>query len=139
MTYLIFLFINFFSLSPATEKVDLKVIVTNIKTHKGAIQIGIFNNSKSFLKEGKEYKGLTKTVKDDTVIFTFKDLDKGDYAVSLFHDVNSDQKCNLNFIGIPVEPYGFSKNFKPKLSKPSFNDCKITVNANSTTTIKLID
>ena len=139
MTYLMFLFINFFNLFNATEKVDLKIVVTNIKTQKGAIEIGIFNTSNGFLKKGQAYKTDRKSVSNDTVVFILKDLPKGDYAISLFHDVNSNKKCDLNFIGIPLEPYGFSKNVRPKLSKPSFEDCKLLLNANTTTTIKLID
>ena len=38
-----------------TETFDLKVTVTNIHTLKGTIEIGVFNNSKYFLQEGKEY------------------------------------------------------------------------------------
>ena len=139
MTYLMFLFINFFNLFNATEKVDLKIVITNIKTQKGSIEIGIFNKSNGFLKKGQAYKTDQKWVSNDTVVFILKDLPKGDYAISLFHDVNSNRKCDLNFIGIPLEPYGFSKNVRPKLAKPSFEDCKLLLNANTTTTIKLID
>jgi len=71
-------------------------------------------------------------------IYTFKDLPDGEYAVAIFHDKNSDKICNTNFLGIPKEGYGFSKNFKPRLSSPSFNDCKIDLNSNMSITIKLI-
>ncbi len=139
MTYLMFILINVFSFFNTADKVELKITVTNIKAQKGTVEIGVFNNSKSFLKKGEAYKSYVKAVTNDSVVFMLKDLPKGDYAVSLFHDVNGDKKCNFNFIGIPLEPYGFSNNIKPKLSKPSFNDCKLVLKANTTTTIKLID
>ncbi len=138
MNYLLLLFISLFSFPHTAEKFDLKVTVTNVKSLKGNVEIGIFNNSKNFLIEGKAYRTASKVVTGDKVVFIFKDLVKDDYAVSLFHDVNADKKCNLNFLGIPKEPYGFSQNFKPKLSKPSFNDCKVEVNGDKSITIKLL-
>ena len=89
--------------------------------------------------KGKEYRTGSKVVTNDTIVFVLKDLTQDDYAISLYQDINSDKKCNLNFIGIPVEPYGFSNNFKPKFSKPSFNDCKIEMNNNKSIMIKLLD
>ena len=119
--------------------VDLKILVTNINTQKGSIHIGVFNNPKTFLRKGKEYKTFSKKVTNDTVIFILNGLTKADYAISIYHDINSDNECNLNFIGIPLEPYGFSKNYKPKFSKPSFENCKVNVQKNMSTTIELID
>jgi len=65
------------------------------------------------------------------------DLPKGDYAISMYHDKNADGKCNLNFLGVPTEPYGFSNNFRPKFSAPTFTDCQFNLNTNETLKIKL--
>lgn len=139
MNYLLILFITLFNTTQNTEKFDLKVTVTNVKAKKGNIEIGLFNDQKTFLIKGKEYKNSSKAVTDDTVVFIFKDLPKDDYAVSIYHDINSDKECNLNFLGIPKEPYGFSQNFKPKFSKPTFEECKIELNQNQSIMIKLLD
>jgi uncharacterized protein (DUF2141 family) len=139
MNYLLFLFISLYNFSFEAEKFDLKITVTNVKTQKGSVEIGIFNNEKSFLLKGKEYRTGSKVVTNDTIVFVLKDLTQDDYAISLYQDINSDKKCNLNFIGIPTEPYGFSNNFKPKFSKPTFNDCKIEINNNKSIMIKLLD
>ena len=37
---------------------------------------------------------------------------------------------NRKFIGIPKEPYGFSNNVRPKLSKPTFEACKFHLEDN---------
>lgn len=132
----VFFAISSYADNPATY--DLKIKITNIKKVKGNIKLGIFNNSTSFLEPGKEYKSITKKVTGNEVTFTLSNLPKGTYAFSLFQDVNSDEKCNLNFIGIPVEPYAFSNNFKPKFSKPDFKDCDIEVTKDELVTIKLI-
>ena len=125
--------------SPKTETFDLEIMVTNIKTLEGSIEMGVFNTPKSFLRIGKEYKTYSQKVTNDTMIFLLNGYEKDNYAISLYHDVNSDHECNLGFLGIPKEPYGFSKNFRPKLSKPSFDDCKVDANQKMTLIIRLID
>lgn len=139
MNYLLFILFTYLSIFHTTENFDLKVTVTNVKKQKGAVEIAIFNDEKSFIVKGKEYKVNSKVVTNDTLVFIFTDIPKNDYAISIYHDVNADKECNLNFIGIPKEPYGFSNNFKPKFSKPTFKDCKIELNNNKSITIKLLD
>ncbi len=140
MKYLFLLLLSVFGLGPAEEETaDIQIVVTNINTLKGSVEVGVFNKPKWFLRKGKEYKTYSQKVTSDTMVIVLKGLKKDDYAISLYHDVNSDSECNLNFLGIPVEPYGFSRNFKPKLSKPSFNDCKINTSQKMPIFIGLLD
>ncbi|MGY3055151.1 uncharacterized protein (DUF2141 family) [Pedobacter sp. UYEF25] len=117
----------------------LKITITNIKKVKGTVELGIYNNPKVFLDKDKAFKNLSEKVTAGTVTFFINGLEKGDYAIALYQDVNSDHECNMNFLGIPVEPYGFSNNVRPKLSKPRFKECKISLNENKMITIKLVD
>ena len=141
MTFILLLFFLLFisADSPQRETYDLKVMVTNINTLEGSIEMGVFNTPKSFLRIGEEYKTYSQKVTNDTMIFLLKGYEKDNYAISIYHDVNSDNECNLGFFGIPLEPYGFSKNYRPKLSKPSFNDCKINANHDLSIVIALLD
>lgn len=125
--------------TPYTDTFDLEIVVTNINTLEGTIELGVFNNTKTFLQEGKEYKTYSKRVISDTIVFLLNDFKKDDYAFSIYHDLNSDKECNLSFFGIPKEPFGFSKNFRPRLSRPSFKDCEINVYQDTTIVIRLID
>lgn len=129
----------FFGNFVPTPTVDIKVTVTNIETFKGNMQLGVFNSPKSFLTKGKEFKTFSQKVTGNSITFIIKDLPADNYAISVYHDKNSDNKCNLNFLGIPVEPYGFSKNFKPTLRKPKFEECEIEAKNNSTISIALIN
>ena len=112
---------------PRKKKYNIEVLVTNITLHQGTIELAIFNESEVFLEKNKSFKKYSKKVKQDSLLIRLKNIPKGEYAISLYHDVNSDGKCNLNFIGIPVEPYGFSNNFIPLIRKPSFSDCLFSV------------
>ena len=135
---LLLLFSVFSSYALQAETVNLKVVVTNINTLKGSIELGIFSDQKNFLRKGYELQYYSQEVTKDTVIFYLNDFKRDTYAITVYQDVNSDGKCNLYFLGIPKEPYGFSNNYRPKLLKPSFNDCKIEANSDTTIMIKLI-
>ncbi len=121
-----------------TSHPQLTIKISNIEKIQGEIKVGIFNTDTHFLKEGKALKTYSVKVDKNTASFTISDLPKGEYAVSMYHDVNSDNKMNTNLIGIPKEPYGFSNNVKPIMSAPKFNDCKFNFEENTTLNIKLI-
>lgn len=121
------------------ETVDLKVVITNINTQKGSIELGVFNSSKHFLSKGQELRTHSQEVNGNTMTITIKDLPKGMYAVSFFQDINSDGKCNINLLARPSEPYGFSNNVKLKLFKPSFESCQFNLQQDRTITIRAND
>lgn len=135
ISILLFTFLStFFS----KDHPQLTLHVENIDKLQGKIVIGVFNSEKGFLKEGiaKNYSIEVGKKKESIVI---KDLPPGEYAISIYHDENSDSICNLNFLGIPKEGYGFSNNIKPKFSAPSYADCKFSLNSDQILTIKLIN
>ncbi len=117
---------------------SVTIIIENIKGKKGTIQIAVYNKSESFPKVGGEYKLVQYNVKGGQSKFVIKDLPYGEYAIAIHHDENSDGKMNTNVIGIPKEGYGFSKNYKPKLSAPKFSDCAIIIDRDQKMTVDLI-
>ena len=85
-----------------------------------------------------EFQTISSAVNKSLESVIIKGLPKQEYAIAVYHDKNSDGKCNINLFGFSKEAYGFSNNIKPKLSAPSFDDCKIYLNDNMTITIKLL-
>jgi uncharacterized protein (DUF2141 family) len=57
------------------------------------------------------------------------DVPTGRYAISVLHDENDNQKMDRNFIGIPKEGYGFSRDAKVVAGPPSFDDAAFDVAA----------
>lgn len=121
---ILILYLSFLTSFFGNDNPKLTINVQNIKSLKGEIIIGVFNADKDFLKEGVAIKNYTIAIDEATETIVINDLPKGEYAVSLYHDENSDNECNRNFLGIPKEAYGFSNNVKPKFSAPSYKDCK---------------
>ena len=118
---------------------ELTIKISNIDKIKGEIKVGVFDTDTNFLKEGHAIKNYSIKVKNNTATLTITDLPKGEYAITMYHDQNSDNECNRNFIGIPKEPYAFSNNVKPKVSAPKYKDCKFTFSDDKTLNIKLIN
>jgi uncharacterized protein (DUF2141 family) len=64
---------------------------------------------------------------ETTIILT--SLAPGEYAVEVYQDLNGNGKMDMSLLGIPEEPYGFSRDARPRLSKPSFDRVKFSVAA----------
>lgn len=121
---LVIAYLAFFSSFFGNDNPQLTLNIQNIKSLKGEIIIGVFNTEKDFLKNGAAIQNFTIAINGTTETIVIKDLPKGEYAISLFHDENSDKIYNRNFLGIPKEAYGLSNNIRPQFSAPSYNDCK---------------
>ena len=120
------------------ENPQLTIKISNIESKKGTIEIGVFNKETNFLKKSATLKEYSIKVENNSAIITITDLPKGEYAISMYHDENSDNECNRNFMGIPKEAYGFSNNIKPKFGPPKYKDCKFNFSGNTTLHIKMI-
>jgi len=116
----------------------LTVVITNIKSYEGELEIGIFQDSNEYPQEGSQMYKLRIPVSKDSLEVEFPNLTDGEYAIVLFHDINNDSICNMNFIGYPKEPYGFSNNKRPFFRTPSFNATKFSVTEDKKIYIKLI-
>ena len=126
----------FLTLSAYTQK-KLTIVVDNIQVLSGNLEVGIYNDAKSFPKKGKEYEKLRIKVTSPKMIFSTM-LPAGTYAVAIYHDVNSNEKCDRNLLKIPTEAYGFSNNIKPRFSAPDFKVTKFELTEDKVISIHLI-
>ena len=106
---------------------DINIEVQNLRNSTGKVSIGLYQKVENFPVVSKEYKGVHLTIHSHTLRYTFKDIPNGIYAISIFHDENSNAKLDKNFLGIPKEGYGFSNNVKAAFSTPSFVDAKFII------------
>lgn len=119
----VFLIITFFVLGQNINA-QLTIEITNIKEITGRIELGLYNIPETFLSTTEQYKLIYQPVKNLSEIIIIDSLPKGSYAISLMQDQNENGEMEKNFFGIPKEPYGFSTNFRPILSKPDFEDAE---------------
>ena len=65
-------------------------------------------------------------------------LENGVYALGIFQDVNNNEKFDLNFLGIPKEPFALSNN-PPLMSSPTFEDCQFNLEGEAEIAVDLKD
>ncbi|MEM9938404.1 MAG: DUF2141 domain-containing protein [Pseudomonadota bacterium] len=116
--------------APVALASELTVTVDGIETAEGTIVLGLFDEA-TYKGDGA-VNGANITVAGDTISATFEGLAPGEYAVRLYHDINSDGEMNTNPFGMPIEPYAFSNNAKGRFGPASWADAKFTVSADST-------
>ena len=122
------------SLSAAT----LTVKVAGIKSAEGEIGCSVFIEGEAF-PMGKSERIPTQWKKSDTkgLTFIFENLEPGGYAVAVSHDLNGNQKTDTNFLGIPREAWGVSKNIRPRMRAPRFSEAEIQIEADMTIEIEI--
>lgn len=108
---------------------NLKLQVENIDAVKGKLYIAIYNKDDGFRQPEYAYTHRIINVNQSPLITVFEDLPEGEYAITLFQDLNDNAKLDVNWAGIPKEPYGFSSNPKLRFGPPSFEDTRIQLNA----------
>ncbi|GAB3997724.1 hypothetical protein GCM10028807_43480 [Spirosoma daeguense] len=137
MRYLLFLFGLSMTVSrpvPSPLKTNLTVEIQNVQPLKGTVFVALFKPGKDF-PDGQPIDGKKVEASSASVRASFS-VDPGTYAVAIFHDENANGKMDKKMFGIPKEPYGFSNNFRPKMSAPKFSDCQFDV-GNSSKTIQI--
>ena len=116
---------------PCTETYELIVEVEGVVIKKGTLYVALYNNEEDFL----ETPFLTQKIQIEefTKQLTFENLDPGEYAVTIYQDLNGNGKLDKMF-KMPLEPYGLSNNSG---SFPTFSNQKIEVNHNKTIVINI--
>lgn len=101
----------------------IHVEISELRNDKGQVLCALFPSAEGFPK--KPDKAIARTKSDISkghAICEFADIAPGTYAVSVFHDENSNGKLDTNFIGIPREGVGASNNAKGHFGPPKFAD-----------------
>ena len=114
---------------------DTEIVVTGIKENSGTIVISIHDSAESFHKH-IPYRNVEQAVTGDKAVYHIR-LKAGDYVFCVYHDVNGDGKLNVNAIGIPKEPFGFS-NYDGKGPPGNFKKHKVFIDGAAAVNIQLV-
>lgn len=118
--------------------IDIKVRGLNPSSASGVYRCLIFNKEDGFPGTAKNaIQSVNGQIVNNEGLCLFTNLNPGVYAVSTFHDENSNAKLDTNFLGIPKENYGFSNNASQPFGPPSFKEASFEALTNVILTIKL--
>jgi uncharacterized protein (DUF2141 family) len=112
---------------PAVATETVRVIITNLASTHSVVWVNFYNAPEKFLKKGQHALHVVAKPEGKTVLTLPVELAPGEWAVALTQDTNDNDKLDKNFLGIPTEPYAFSNNIRPRMSAPTFQECKFMV------------
>src|SRR5690348_10672911 len=104
------------ALSPAASTNTHNVVhveVDGLRSNKGQVICSLYSSADGFPKnEGKANLRFQSPITNGQGDCTFTGIQTGTYAISVFHDENSNGRLDTNFLGIPREGVGASNNAK---------------------------
>jgi len=102
------------------ESCELQVKVTGLDNLDGDLMVGLYDDPNLF--PNKPITGSKVTLNGNAyTIINFENLKPGKYAISIFHDKNSNGKLDTNMLGIPTEKFAFGNNAKGYFGPPPFD------------------
>lgn len=117
--------ILFLASSVSSPAADLTVVVTGLRSETGIVRVALFDSEPGFPMDTSravalQQMDLAVASTNHPMVVVFKNIPKKTYAVSVFHDEDSDGKLKINWLGIPREGVGSSNNIKGRMVPPRF-------------------
>jgi len=113
----------------------IELSLENQHTAAGKIYIAIYNNEQSFGNPEKAF--FTKIQAAHNPFSTKIEIKNGSYAIAVYQDTNNNGKLDKNWVGMPIEPYGFSKDPIIRFGPPIYKDCLLQLHGKNNVSIKL--
>ena len=118
----------------------IHVEVVGLHSDKGQVLRALYSSRDGFPKQSeKALARVTSGIAQKQAVCEFSGIAPGTYAISVFHDENSNGKLDTKFMGIPREGVAASHNAKGHFGPPKFEaaafpftggrlELKITIN-----------
>jgi uncharacterized protein (DUF2141 family) len=117
----------------AAGKGQVTVDVVGLHSGEGRVLVALYCGEEGF--PGQIKKACASQVanaasaKGKRVRMVFEGVAAGEFAVSMFHDENSNSNLDRNFLGIPKEGWGTSRDAKANFGPPSYADARLPLKA----------
>jgi len=104
----------------------LTIHVRNVLPGGGILRLGLYDAARYPDDDSKPVASADVPALAGETVVTLH-APPGVYAIQTFQDVNANDRMDTSWVGLPLEPFGFSRDATPFLGKPSFNDVKFTL------------
>jgi uncharacterized protein (DUF2141 family) len=112
----------------AIQAEEVRVTVTGIDERKGGeIGIALYPGPSGFPMESLKASCVWLKADATNITHSFRDLKPGTYAIAVSHDLNGNHVTDTSWVGIPKEPWGVSKNIRPRMRAPRFEECSFSL------------
>ena len=105
-----------------TQENVIHVEIEQLRSDRGQVVCALYASADGFPKDSqKAVAHVTSPISNRRAICDFPGIMPGSYAVSVFHDENSNGKLDTNFLGIPREGVGASNGARGHMGPPKFD------------------
>jgi uncharacterized protein (DUF2141 family) len=115
----------------AGDEPNLRIVATGITSDKGSVIVWVYDKADDWLSDRFRTQKSVVVAGNrtgDAVTIELK-LPAGEYAFSVFQDVNDDGKLARSFFGRAREPAGLSNNLRRRFLPERYQDAKFTLGA----------
>ncbi|MCF6768016.1 DUF2141 domain-containing protein [Thiotrichales bacterium 19S11-10] len=116
---------------------ELTVNAKGFDNNKGNALIAIYNSKEGFPDQEHQFRSKKVAISNLTASTSFKGMPKGEYAVVVVHDLNSNSEFDESFFGIPEEEYGFSNHARGSYGPPKFSQAAFQLDENEVKVISI--
>ena len=117
------------NLPAAANAAELEVEITDVRSADGMVRLALYNDPDKFPKRSGSIAGGDVVAVKGSVVYVFRNLPPGLYAVAIYHDANANRRFDKNALGLPREGFGFSNDARPVFSAPGFDAAAVTLKA----------
>jgi uncharacterized protein (DUF2141 family) len=114
---------------PAAATASLTIRVENVLAAGGVLRLGLYDAARYPDDNSKPIAFADVPAVAGETVITLHAIPPGIYAIQTFQDVNANDKMDTSWVGLPLEPFGFSQDATPFLSKPTFDEVKFVLEA----------
>jgi uncharacterized protein (DUF2141 family) len=105
---------------------SIEIKIDGVKNDEGTVRVALFESEADFKADQPTAQQKT-LAKEGGVTIRLEDVPNGRYCIASFQDLNNNEKIDTNFVGVPKEPYGFSRNARGRFGPPAFDDMAFDV------------
>jgi len=105
----------------------LVIHVHNISPKGGVLRLGLYDQARYPDDDAAPVASADVRAEQGDNVITLTNLPPGTYAIQTFQDINANNKMDTSWLGLPLEPFGFSRDAQPRLAKPRFAAVKFDV------------
>lgn len=125
-------------LAQGAAAADMELEVQGVSEGQGQILVSVFAEAKDWLRKPVlVFKAQAAERKDGKVLIQLRELPEGNLALNVSHDINGNGRLDMNAMGMPIEPYGFSNNAAGMFGPPAFDKAQFSVKPGARIVVQL--